>query len=124
MKLFQNNTLRTLLYNVIEAYESDSVALTGGALVGVKLNKIGTTYYGTVAAPATTGDLELTSSASESPVVSGKAFVIYQAAAAPTITGITDIDVTSAWDNTNKNLIEVTYLADTTAVAKHLGSVA
>lgn len=122
-KLFEDNTLRTIFYNMLdnlEVNEPETVALTGGVMVAMKFDRRGVTSYGTQAAPATSGDLAVSSAVT--PTAEGKARVLYQAASVPTITGIEDVNITSAWDNANINIVEVTYYPDGTYVGRHLGT--
>lgn len=101
----------------IQAAEGSSVALTSQALVPLSMANPFGTYYGTHAAPATSGSISISAAGA----TSGYAEILYQAASAPTITGITDQDVTSSWDNTNINVIVVYQHADGTYIAKHAG---
>lgn len=119
-KLFIDNRLRSIFYQVLDAIESEQVTLTGGALVGIETDLVSGTFYGTSSAPATSGDLE--ASSSNNGVVGGKAIVFYQAVSAPTITGITDIDVASSWDNVNVNIIEVLHTPGDVLISRHLGA--
>lgn len=95
-----------------------SVALTGGALVALVLDNPLGVYYGTHAAPATSGAISISSSVGASYF----AEILYQNASVPTITGITDQDVTTNWDATNINVIVVYEHGDGTYIAKHAGT--
>lgn len=101
----------------VQAFESSSVALTGQALVPLLMDNPLGTFYGTLAAPATSGDL----SVSAAGVPGGFAHILYQAASAPTLTGMIDQNVTANWDAVNINIIIVYQHADGSYIAKHAG---
>lgn len=76
----------------------------------------GIQFVGTHAAPATSGALSIGTSAG----AGASSLILYQAASAPTLTGIVQDGVWN-WDNTNINIILVLHHTDGTYMAFHLG---